>query len=97
VITLQLAADGRRILDARTGGVIGMTDEPAQAEQIAQAVNGAETLAADLEDLLVAAGLDYARSWAPREALQEVTRQVRMVRRTSAGAQLARIEAAGTR
>lgn len=84
---LRLDADGRRLVDA-AGTVVAMCDDPEVATHLAHATNSVDDIAADLEELLVACGLDYARTWGPHEAFAEVIRQVRQVRKTIAGAPL---------
>jgi hypothetical protein len=77
---VNLRADGRQLFDGST--LTALCQDPDDAAAIATAVNDSGQIDADLRELVIAAGLDHAAGWSRHDALAEVTRQVRMVRRT---------------
>lgn len=79
---MQIRAEGRQLYAGDTPILVALCQEPDDADVIARAVNDVDKIEGDLSELATAAGLDYARGWSSHELLAEVTRQVRMVRRT---------------
>ena len=83
---MQLRADGRLVYKDSTGGpgdeIVAMCQDPADATRLVQCANEADRIQPAIAELAMAAGLEFAAGWTELEALAEVTRQVRMVRRT---------------
>ena len=78
----NLRAEGRQLLDADTGELIALCQDGDDAHQIEVCVNESAKIAPAVSELLVAAGLEFARGWTMNDALDEVARQIRLVRRT---------------
>ena len=80
---MDVHADGRELRD-ESGRLIALFQDQADAEHIAAAVNDHGRYEPAVQELATAAGLDHVRGWHLVEAIGEVTRQIRMVRRTMA-------------
>lgn len=80
---MNLRAEGRQLVDADTGILVALCQDQADALAIVEGMRFAQSGETAIRELATAAGLPSPQGWDLLDAVREVTRQVRMVRRVS--------------
>ena len=88
---MNLRAEGRQLIDADTGILVALCQDEADALTIVEATRFASSGETAIRELATAAGLPSPMGWDLLGAVEECTRQVRMVRRMSQEAQTAAV------